>query len=69
MENILGGSVAVVMGLYLVIRHTPFARESIEFQNRVFKRRYGEREIRVTAVLYHLMGYAVILMGVLGSKG
>lgn len=65
MSNTAAGIIFILMALFMIVFRVPFARQSVEFQNRVFRFRFGEKAIRQTELACILAGAVIIIMGIL----
>jgi hypothetical protein len=45
-DNFLFGAVSVAFGLYLITRRKQFAARTVREQNRIWRTKYGPRQIR-----------------------
>ncbi len=69
MNNHLSAIVLVIIGLIIIYFRKKIAIYQVDFQNKVFRRHYGEKEIRANEWLFPLLGLIFIGMGILNLLG
>ena len=58
------GATAIVLGVALLLFRKEFARQSVEFQNNVWRFRFGEREVFITEVIAVMVALGFLAFGV-----
>lgn len=65
MENIIVGSISLLVGCLIVIFYKPLARLTIEIQNKFWGLDFGDAEIKTTRVVCAIVGTGFIIIGIL----
>lgn len=63
MKSILEPILAVSVGALLVFVRRSFAKNTIAFQNKVWKMHYGDREIKASEFVILVVGILLIAVG------
>jgi hypothetical protein len=62
-ERLFLGLAFIAIGVVVIVNRETQARETVQFQNRWFRRRQGAREIRINRRVSLIVGTAFIVFG------
>jgi hypothetical protein len=65
MSQSILGCIAVVAGICIIVARKRLARESMAFQNKVFKFHFGEKEVKASEFVVIVSGVGFIVLGAL----
>lgn len=65
MNLALGGGLAVLVGVALIVFHKPASRVMIDLQNAIWRTHMGEREVALNEILAVIVGVGFLMGGLL----
>ncbi len=65
MNLALGGGLAILVGVALIVFRKPVSRAVIDMQNAIWRTHMGEREVALNEVLAVIVGVGFLMAGLL----